>query len=83
MNITPSLSVLTVFFDVYYHDLALTSNYAEEKERLEQVKRKLIHSEPYIKGKLTKTAGLRYAPDIKFVPYKFGGSPLQAIVIKK
>ena len=78
--VSPSLSVISVFFDVVFNDLILKPNFELEKERLEKIRRKLVHATPFLRGKLTQMAGLKYAPELRFFPYKFGGSPTQILV---
>ena len=81
--VSRSMSAITVFFDVAFPDLLVSPNFEEEKERLEKIRRKLIHSAPYLRGKLTQVAGLKYAPELRFIPYKLGGSSSQVLVRNK
>lgn len=80
IKVSKSLSVITVFFEVTFLDLIKEPDFNREKVRIEEVKKKLVHAEPFLRGKLTQLAGLKYAPELRFIPYKLGGSQKQAIV---
>jgi ribosome-binding factor A len=76
---SPTMSVVTVLFDVLFLN-QLADSFEKDKQKLEEVRRKLVHAAPYFRGKLTQEAGLKYAPELRFIPFKLGGSPLQVIV---
>lgn len=79
--ISKSLSVIHVFFTVDYFEIE-ERPFEQVKKKNEEIRRKLVHSAPYIKGQLTQKAGLKYAPDIRFYVYDPRGSPRQVLVRK-
>ena len=77
--ITKSLSVIHVFFTVDYFEIE-DRPFDQIKTKNEEIRRKLVHASPYIKGQLTQKAGLKYAPDIRFYAYDPRGTPRQVLV---
>ena len=76
--LSPSLSVVTVLFDVTFLNQKISID--DQRSKIEAVRRKIIHSIPYLRGRLTQEAGLKYAPELRFFPYRLGGSTTQIFV---
>ena len=74
------MSVVTVFFDIVFPDLLEKPDYEVEKERIEMIRRRLVHAMPYLRSRLTQEAGLKYAPELRFFPYRLGGTSSQIFV---
>jgi ribosome-binding factor A len=79
--LSKSFSVINVFFTLDFIETKQRS-FTEMKEKHEYVRRKLVHSSPYLKAQLTEKAGLKYAPDLRFYPYDPAGGPIQVLVLK-
>jgi hypothetical protein len=68
VDMNPSMSLCYAFFEVYGENMTEPV----DPEIQEAIRRRLIHSVPFFRGKLVQNAKLKYAPDLRFVPYKFG-----------
>lgn len=75
-----SMSVLTVFFTVVKPEIEHKPGFTEEKNQLrESIRRKLIHSKGYIASELVHRMGLKFAPELRFIPYVIGAPAKQVV----
>jgi len=75
-----AMSVFTVFFTVIKPEIEQKPGLTEEKKQLrESVRRKLIHSKGFISSELVHRMGLKFAPELRFIPYVLGAPAKQVV----
>lgn len=75
-----AMSVLTVFYTVLKPEIEQKPGFSEEKKQLrESVRRKLIHSKGFIASQLVHQMGLKFAPELRFIPYVVGAPAKQVV----
>jgi ribosome-binding factor A len=75
-----AMSVLTVFYTVIKPEIERKPGFSEEKKQLrESVRRKLIHSKGFIASQLVRQMGLKFAPELRFIPYVVGAPAKQVV----
>ncbi|CAG9327535.1 unnamed protein product [Blepharisma stoltei] len=79
VNLSPSMSVCTIFFDMFFPSISNRVDDPKRKEAIETVRRKLIHSSPYLRSKLTNCVGLKYAPELRWIPWTIGADQSQIL----
>ena len=75
-----ALSLFMVFFNVINPEIERNPSEIDSKSALrESIRRKLVHSRGFIASLLVREMGLKYAPELRFVPYVVGGPAKQVV----
>jgi hypothetical protein len=59
---------------VFKPDPKIINNFEERKKLTEEVRKRLVHvryiqAAPYLRGRVTRILGLKYAPELRFYPF--------------
>jgi hypothetical protein len=74
VKINSIASYVNIFFEVFKPDPKIINNFEERKKLTEEVRKRLVHvryiqAAPYLRGRVTRILGLKYAPELRFYPF--------------
>ena len=74
VKINSIASYVNIFFEVFKPDPKIINKMEERKKLTEEVRKRLVHvrytqAAPYLRGRVTRILGLKYAPELRFYPF--------------